>query len=228
MTRIHCFQHVPFETPARIAGWAEEHRYPLAVTRFYEDPHPPSPDTYDWLFIMGGPMSLLDDKAHPWLASEMGAVEAALGAGKTVIGVCLGAQMIAHVLGARVYDNPVKEIGWFPLTLTGAASRHPLTEGVPESFTAFHWHSQTFDLPSGAVHLARSEACAHQMFGHGSNVLGIQFHLEMTPEVIAALADHNSAEIVAAPTVQSRDEILAENTHLQSGYDILDSILGRL
>jgi len=228
MTRIHCFQHVPFETPARIAGWAEEHHHPVSITRFYENPHPPALEQYDWLVVMGGPMSLLDNEKHPWLVGEMGAVEAALGAGKTVVGVCLGAQMIAHVLGARVYDNPVKEIGWFPLTLTAAAERHPLTEEVPESFIAFHWHSQTFDLPSGAVHLARSEACAHQMFAYGSNVLGVQFHLEMTPDVIAALAHHNAHELVAAPAVQSREDILAENMHLQAGYDILDSILGRL
>lgn len=228
MTRIHCFQHVPFETPAHIADWAAEHHYPVAVTHVYEGAPPPAPADYDWLVIMGGPMSVFDEATLPWMTAEMGAIEGAMAAGKTVVGVCLGAQLIAHVLGARVHASDMKEIGWFNVMLTAAGERHALTEDLPESFTPFHWHSETFDLPAGAVHLARSEACSHQMFAHGSNVLGIQFHLEMTPDVISALADHGAAELVEAQYVQTRDEILAENTNLQAGYDILDSILSRL
>ncbi len=228
MTRIHCFQHVPFETPARIAGWAGEHHYPLTTTHFYDNEIPPATDDYDMLVVMGGPMGIADTDRHPWLTAEMGALEAAFGAGKTVVGICLGAQMIAHVLGARVYKHDVREIGWFPVTLTEAAGRHPLMEDAPESFTAFHWHGETFDLPAGSVHLARSEATPHQMFAHGPSIVGIQFHLEMTPGVITALAEHNADQLVDAPYVQSRDDVLAENTHLQAGHDILDSILSRL
>jgi len=228
MTRIHCFQHVPFETPAHIAAWADEHRHPLSVTRLYENDAPPAPDDYDWLVVMGGPMCANDEKAHRWLTPELAAVEAAIEARKTVVGICLGAQIIARVLGARVYANPVKEVGWYTVQLTGAAERHPLTEDVPESFTAFHWHGDTFDVPAGAVHLARSEACVHQMYAWSTHVVGMQFHLEMTPDVIAALADHNAADLIDAPYIQTHDEIVAENTHLQAGYDILDSILSRL
>jgi GMP synthase-like glutamine amidotransferase len=228
MTRIHCFQHVPFEPAAHVAGWAEEHHYPLTTTHLYNNETPPAPDDYDWLAVMGGPMGIGDTGRHPWLTAEMGAIEAAFGAGKTVVGICLGAQMIAHVLGARVYKHDTNEIGWFPVTLSEAAGRHPLMEDVPESFTAFHWHGETFDLPAGAVPLARSEATPHQMFAHGPSIVGIQFHLEMTAGVIAALAEHNADQLVDAPYVQTRDEVLAENTHLQSGHDILDSILSRL
>jgi GMP synthase-like glutamine amidotransferase len=228
MTRIHCFQHVPFETPARIAAWAGEHRHSLTVTRFHDHETPPPARDYDWLVVMGGPMSATDEKTHRWLTPELSAVEEAIAARKTVVGVCLGAQVIARVLGARVYPNPAREIGWYAVELTEAAERHPLTADLPESFTAFHWHSETFDVPAGAVHLARSEACAHQMFAWSSHVVGIQFHLEMTGEVIAALAEHSATELIDAPYVQPRDEILAENTHLQAGYDVLDSILSRL
>jgi GMP synthase-like glutamine amidotransferase len=228
MNRIHCFQHVPFETPAHIADWAAEHHCPIATTHVHEGEPLPAPDDYDWLVVMGGPMSVSDEATLPWLTTEMGAIEGAIAAGKVVIGVCLGAQLIAHVLGARVYASEVKEIGWFDVTLTAAAERHALTEDLPESFTPFHWHGETFDLPAGAVHLARSEACPHQMFAQGSNVLGIQFHLEMTADVISALADHSAGELVDAQYVQTREEILAENTNLQAGHDILDSILSRL
>jgi GMP synthase-like glutamine amidotransferase len=103
-----------------------------------------------------------------------------------------------------------------------------MTEDVPESFAALHWHGDTFDVPAGAVHLARSEATPHQMFAHGDRVLALQFHLEMTPDVITDLADNAAGDLVAAPFVQTRDELLSENAHLQAGHDILDSILSRL
>jgi GMP synthase-like glutamine amidotransferase len=228
MTRIHCFQHVPFETPGHIADWAAEHHHPLSITHVYKNETLPSVDDYDWLVVLGGPMSVNDEKTLPWLLPEFAAVEAAIEARRTVVGICLGAQMIARVLGARVYPGAGKEIGWYPVGLTGAAERHPLTEDLPESFTTFHWHGETFDLPDGAVHLARSESCAHQMYAWRSHVLGVQFHLEMARDVIAALAEHSAAQLVDAPYVQPREEILAENTHLQAGYDILDSILSRL
>jgi GMP synthase-like glutamine amidotransferase len=228
MTRIHCFQHVPYESPEYIAAWAAEHHYPVSVSHLYEGETAPAPDEFDWLVVLGGPMGVADEATHPWLTAEMGAIETAIARGKTIVGVCLGAQLIAHVLGARVYGNPVREIGWFEVRMTGAAERHSLTADLPESFTPFHWHGDTFDLPSGAVHLARSEACANQMYAVGNNILGIQFHLEMTERVISAIAEHNAEQIVPGPTVQARDEMLGENSNLQAGYDIMDSILGRL
>jgi GMP synthase-like glutamine amidotransferase len=228
MTRIHCFLHVPWEPPARIGDWAGEHHYPLGVTRVYENEPPPKPDDYDWLVVMGGPMGVADEKQMPWLTTEMGAIEAAIGAGRTVVGICLGAQLIAHVLGARVYPNRVKEIGWFDVSLTEAALRHDLTEELPESFTPFHWHGDTFDLPADAVHLARSDACANQMYAVGSNIVGIQFHLEMTRDVISALAEHNAADVVESPTIQRREELPGDDATIGAGYDILDSILSRL
>jgi len=228
MTRIHCFQHVPFETPARIAEWAAEHRYPVTTSHLYEGAAPPPPAEYDWLVVMGGPMNVREEKAYPWMTAELGAIESAIGDGKTVVGVCLGAQLVAHVLGARVKTNPVREIGWYTVALTGAAEGHPLTADLPESFTAFHWHCDTFDVPSGAVHLARSEACAHQMFAVGSRILGVQFHLEMTPAGIAALAENCAGELTDAPYIQTREEIETECANVPDCHDMLDSILARL
>jgi GMP synthase-like glutamine amidotransferase len=135
------------------------------------------------LIFMGGPMSANDDL--PYLRAELALIEQAAQAGVPILGVCLGSQLIAKALGARVYRNRVKEIGWYPVSWTPAAASDPLFAGLAAPETVFHWHGETFDLPPGAEWLARSEACAHQAFRVGANVYGLQFHLEVTPEMIA-------------------------------------------
>jgi GMP synthase-like glutamine amidotransferase len=135
------------------------------------------------LIVMGGPMSANDELAY--IRRELDLIREAVAAGMPVLGVCLGAQLIAKALGGRVYRNPVKEIGWFPIGWTEAAGRDPLLAGLGEPETVFHWHGETFDLPEGAQWLAASEACRNQAFRFGRNVYGFQFHLEVTPEMIA-------------------------------------------
>lgn len=135
------------------------------------------------LIFLGGPMSVNEDL--PYLRRELGLIDEALAAGKPVLGICLGAQLIAKALGARVYRNPVKEIGWAPIRLTEAGHRDPLLGRLRDPEVVLHWHGETFDLPAGATWLAYSEACRHQAFRYGSNVYGLQFHLEATPEMIA-------------------------------------------
>ena len=126
-----------------------------------------------------------------------------------MIGVCLGAQLIAEVLGGRVYRNPDKEIGWLPIQLTDAGRASPLFGFLPPSLTVFHWHGDTFELPAGAVHLARSAACAHQAFLYDGRVLGLQFHLESTPESVAGIVAACADEIVPAPYCQDAARMLA-------------------
>jgi GMP synthase-like glutamine amidotransferase len=140
------------------------------------------PDT-SGLILMGGPMSANDDL--PWIPHEIAAIQEAVRRGIPVLGVCLGSQLIARALGARVYRNPQKEIGWFPLHWTPAASTDPLFHGFSGPETVFQWHGETFDLPPGAEHLAYSAACRHQAFRVGGNVYGIQFHLEVTSQIVA-------------------------------------------
>jgi GMP synthase (glutamine-hydrolysing) len=127
-------------------------------------------------------MSANDDL--PWIPPEIATIRAAVHRGIPVLGICLGAQLIARALGARVYRNPEKEIGWSPLQWTAAASADPLFHGFRDPETVFQWHGETFDLPPGAEHLAYSSACRHQAFRTGANVYGIQFHLEVTPEIV--------------------------------------------
>ncbi len=163
----------------------------------------PALSTFELLVMMGGPMSVNDETTFPWLAPEKALAREAIAAGKAVLGICLGAQMIAAAQGAKVYANPEKEIGWWPI--------HPVAPGgfaFPPDLTVFHWHGETFDLPEGAVHLARSEACAHQAFQIGRRVIGLQFHLETTPTSARMLIEHARDEMVPAPFVQSEETLL--------------------
>jgi len=226
--RIHFFQHVPFETPGTIADWAQSRGHGVSGTRSFAGEAPPDVDEYDCLVVMGGPMSVHDDAVYPWLTNEKRAVELSMERGKAVVGICLGAQLIAHVLGANVHRHLTREIGWFPVTLTPDAASHPLTSDLPDTFTALHWHGDTYDLPDGAVHLAGSRACENQMFAYDGPVLGIQFHVEMTARGVVDLIDNCRDEIVEDEHVQSAADIARGNTHLQGGHAVLDCLLDRL
>jgi len=136
------------------------------------------------LVILGGPMNVDEVEKYPHLAREVEWISQALAAGLPTLGICLGAQLLAKALGAKVYPNPVKEIGWYRVNLTPHADRDALFEGGGKLITVFHWHGDTFDLPLGTVRLAESEICRNQAFRYGRSAYGLQFHLEMTPELI--------------------------------------------
>ncbi len=225
--RIHYLQHVPFEGLGSIAGWVQRHHHSLSVTRFYQPDHAlPPVGELDWLVVLGGPMSVHDERTYPWLAAEKAFIGEAIRAGKVVIGICLGAQLIAHVLGSRVYRNAEKEIGWFPVQFTGPATL--LLEGLPEQLTVFHWHGDTFELPEGALHLARTDTCAQQAFLYGDKVLGLQFHLEATPETVQQMLLHGREELVEGPCIQTEGEMLAQVFYSTRSNRILYRLLDGL
>ncbi len=177
------FRHVPFEDAGRIAPILARQGFQIEYADLYRDAEPPA----DWrsaagLVLMGGPMSANDDL--PFLRLELALIRQALVEGKPVLGVCLGAQLLAHAAGARVYPNAVKEIGWAPVDWTEAAARDPLFRELPPGESLFHWHGETFDLPPGAEHLAWSGKCRNQAFRLGEATYGLQFHLEVTPEMV--------------------------------------------
>ena len=180
---VFVFRHVPFEGLGLIRAPLEERGISIEFADLYR-PGAPLPDLTRaaGLIFMGGPMSANDDL--PYLRQELQLIAQALERRLPVLGVCLGAQLIAKALGAKVYRNAVKEIGWFDIHLTEAAARDALFAGIGPVETVFHWHGETFDLPSGAEWLAYSEACRHQAFRAGAGVYGLQF-LEVTPAMIA-------------------------------------------
>lgn len=148
-----------------------------------EDPEPPCLDGHQGLIVLGGPMSANDP--IPGLTEETRVIERALQRDLPVLGICLGSQLIARVLGARVYRNQCLEIGWAPVHFSDAGRADVLFQDLPTPATFFHWHSDTFDLPSGAEWLAWSDLTRHQAYRFGRNVWGLQFHPEITPEMIA-------------------------------------------
>jgi GMP synthase-like glutamine amidotransferase len=182
--RVLAFRHVPFEHLGRIGESLESAGIAFEYVDLPAGPPPAIPlERAGGLVFMGGPMSANDDL--PCIHRELEIIRQAVAAGQPVLGICLGAQLIAKALGARVYRNAVKEIGWFPVEWTAAGRRDPLLTGLTGPETVFHWHGETFDLPRGAEWLAQSDRCRHQAFRAGAGVYGFQFHLEVTPEMIA-------------------------------------------
>jgi GMP synthase-like glutamine amidotransferase len=201
--RFRVLQHVSFET----AGWLAERigkkGHSLQVTALYAGEALPATAEFDVLMVMGGPMSIHDEAEYPWLIAEKRLIAAAIGEGKKVLGICLGAQLIAAVRGAKVYRNPVKEIGFWPVRWAG-----------DRITTVFHWHGETFDLPEGATLLASTEGCVNQAFSLGDKVLAIQFHPEVTGGIIRAMIENEGWELDAAgkePYVQPAGQILARH-----------------
>lgn len=221
--RIHYLQHVEFEDPACILRWVQDSGYDISSTRLYLEETFPSIDKIDWLLIMGGPMSVNDESRFAWLRQEKKFIERCMAENRLVMGFCLGAQLIASVLGARVYSNPHKEVGWFPVKIQPGV--HP---AFPSEMMAFHWHGETFDLPRKATLFASSEACSHQAFHYGSKVWAFQFHPEMLRPSIENLIRFCPEDLVPGPYVQSAADILGMSAETVAANAILVKFLQSL
>lgn len=198
--RVQIFQHVAFEGAGEIAPLLAQRGALLRTTRWYAGDSAPALETFDALIIMGGPMSVNDEVEHPWLIEEKDVVRRAIRQGMPVLGICLGAQLIASALGARVYPGREREIGWFAIE---GLEPGPGAYRFPAQISVLHWHGETFDLPAGARRLARSAICENQAFCIGERVVGLQFHLEMEPPAIEAIIEHCRDEIGDGPFMQT-------------------------
>lgn len=199
MADVLVLQHTAPETPGLVGEALAARGHALRIIRLYKgEPVPRTLDDAAALLVMGGPMGVYETDAHPHLEAEMRLIGEALRAGKPLLGICLGSQLLAHALGAPVRPGGEKEIGWRRVTLTDEAADDPLWRGVSSPFVAYHWHGDVFECPAGAVGLARSEQTAHQAFRYGANAYGLLFHLEVTPGIIedmtAAFADELEEE----------------------------------
>lgn len=205
--RAHYLQHVEFEGLGSIEPWLENAGYHISKTQFFDSYVSPDVDEVDLLIVMGGPMSVNDEAQFSWLAEEKTFIKRAIEAKKTVLGICLGAQLIASAMGAGVSENADKEIGWFPVE--SVESDNTCVFKFPKQVDVFHWHGETFALPEGAVLLAKSSGCKHQAFQLGSHVIGLQFHLETTPSSAKDIVEHCADELVLGKYIQSESEILS-------------------
>ena len=196
MKRIHYLLHVPFETPGNIDQLVINSGCTATETRLWETTELPEQNRFDLLIIMGGPMNIYQHDKYPWLDAEKKFIAKTIDAGKTVLGICLGSQLLADVLGSTVIPNRCREIGWYPVHLTGLAANSPAFRNIPVKFTPFHWHGDTYPVPPGAVRIGSSPACDNQGFIFDGNVVGLQFHLEMTRESIRNIIDNCSNELI--------------------------------
>lgn len=220
--RIHALFHTDYEDFNFIKKWANSQHHIMSVSRSYDNEALPELDSFDWLIVLGGPMSVHDEDKHPWLIKEKRLIKQSIHAGKTVIGICLGAQLIAHCLGANVQPSAVKEIGWLPMRLTPTGQAHPLLQDLPkQDFTVFHFHADGFDCPRGASIIGSTDAWANQGFIYqtplhkerGTWVLAWQCHFEVTKESLAKMVANGNNAIQSGlkeypNTVQSAAEII--------------------
>ncbi|HSK48227.1 MAG TPA: type 1 glutamine amidotransferase [Coriobacteriia bacterium] len=211
---MHVLKHVPYEGPASIAEWATGRGFDITESLAVTEEHPPVSEI-DFLVVLGGPMSADDHTKNPWLPAEKRFVAEAIDAGIFVLGVCLGAQILAEVAGGRVRRNDYPEIGWYPVRRTASSSLDPLFGVFPDVLVVGHWHSDTFDLPEGVKPTLSSDACANQAFTlNNGRVVGLQFHLEWTGESLEELVDACIDELVdGGPYLTTAPQMLAHAEH---------------
>ena len=221
--RFHVLQHVPFEGLGSVHSWLQSQGATVTTTRFFESSLLPDPDAIDALIALGGPMSVNDEAELPWLRDEKRFIHEAIHSEKPVLGICLGAQLMASSLGACVYPGANKEIGWFSVY---DCAHDTDTFRFPPVSEVFHWHGETFELPLGASLLARSESCLHQAFQYGAHAIGLQFHLETTPESADAIITYCRHELIPDRFIQNEQELRSVQSKRYSEINtLMESVL---
>jgi GMP synthase (glutamine-hydrolysing) len=225
--QIHCIAHAPFETPGAIAGWASARGHALIVTSPCAHQNLPDATQVEFLILLGGPQSPLHMDDFPYLRDEIELTAEVMRSERPVVGLCLGCQLIAEALGARTSRSPQKEVGTFPVQLTGAARQDPILKVWPPEVDVLHWHNDMPGIPDGAVLLARSAGCPHQAFRFGDRTYGFQFHLEPTLQSIRLLLDGAPEDLAASRYTQTPSQILSSDFTTMNGLlaQILDSLV---
>ena len=223
--RIHSLEHQPEEGPAKIADWAAARGHALARTALYAREGPPALDAFELLVVMGGGMNIHQHRDFPWLVAEKEFLRRAIDAGKPILGICLGAQLLADVLGGKVFQNAEKEIGWWPVQFPDRAA--PFA-AFPAQMIVMHWHGDTYTLPPGARKIAESPGCAQQAFVWGACVVGLQFHLEMGAVHVGDLAKVAAEDLTPSRWVQSAEQLLQTPADLPQTHAALFALLDAL
>lgn len=222
---IHYFQHDHFEDLGYIGDWASKNNFTTSLTRFDIKPEFPLHSSYDWLIVLGGKMGVNDSSEYPWINEELAFIKQAIQLGKIVFGICLGSQMVANALGAKVYKNTEPEMGFFPVIFNHDAHKDAIFKHFPETLEVMHMHFDIFDLPHGATAMAESEVTPCQAFRYGNNVFALQFHFEITESNAATFITEVTPEIVPGRLVQSPSEMLKSTTNCRLNNKVFAEIL---
>ncbi|MES2822867.1 MAG: gamma-glutamyl-gamma-aminobutyrate hydrolase family protein [Pseudomonadota bacterium] len=226
--RIHSLQHVAFEDTGSIYQDLIAQGHSLTTTHWYLGEQAPELNEFDVLIIMGGPMGVYDEDKYPWLAAEKTFISASIAAGKKILGICLGAQLIACVLGAKVTQNIHREIGWFPITINAAAHKNPIASILANCAEVFHWHGDTFALPEGATLLASSAACVNQVYVIDEQIYAFQFHLETTRASAIALIENCAEDLDNSNYVQTAEKILRDTDKFTAINQTMSRVLEKI
>jgi len=213
LKKVLIIQQVAHEGVGRIGDLLEDSGVAYEIVYAFKGqdvPKKPGEDTA--LIVLGGPMGACDEALYPYLKDELLLIEAALSSNVPVLGICLGAQLLARAAGARVYSGAAKEIGWYPLLINKAGQADRLFEGLPAEVNVFQWHGDTFDVPAGGVNLASSELFPNQLIRVGERAYGLQFHLEVTGEMVSEWLKVNEDELSGLKGVIDPDEIIAKTS----------------
>lgn len=217
--RALVLQHVAVEGPGTLAPYLEARGWKLETVALYAGARPPEDALgYQAIIVMGGPMGVYDEAEYPFLRDEQHFLRRAMAQHVPLLGICLGSQLLAKALGARVYRNPQKEIGWYSVDLTPAGVADPLFASLASPVPVFQWHGDAFDLPAGALSLASSPLCTHQTFRYGDRVYGLLFHLELTPAIIHTWLEVFQDELLSLRGTIDPDRIRAELPHRLAAY----------
>ncbi|MBM4130082.1 type 1 glutamine amidotransferase [bacterium] len=228
--RTHWLQHVEYEGLGALAPRLAARGIAARRTLVSAGEPLPTADAIDFLVVLGGPMSVNDEATLPWLAPEKALIRDVVARGVPVLGICLGAQLMAAALGAAVGPSPEREVGWWPVEAVPPPPAPPFPAfPFPARFTALHWHGEAFALPVGAVHLACSAGCPHQGLQVGPRAIGLQFHPEADPDWVRTVLAHSPGSLASGPFVMRRKDLLADlEGRCAPGHTMLDALLGFL
>jgi GMP synthase-like glutamine amidotransferase len=222
--RVRVIQHVAFEWIGALEPLFAAAGDEVATTRMFMGESLPGVSEFDWLVVMGGPMGVHDGDKFPWIAEEKRLIKAAIDGGKLVLGICLGGQMIADVLGAKVTLNREPEVGWFPVESTEAGRKWGGGGVFGQAMDVFHWHWETFGIPEGAERLCFSAGCDNQAFALGQRVVGLQFHPEATPQSVGELIIHAGQSLPVSRYIQRPDAMMPTQEMLAGPHAMLRGI----
>jgi len=225
---IHYFQHDHFEDLGYIGDWAANHNFTTSVTRFDLNQELPLLSEFDWLIVLGGKMSVNDSDKYPWITKEIEFIRKSIDSGKIVIGICLGSQLLAKALGARVYKNNEPEMGFWPVKFSDQASNDKVFRYFPSELDVLHVHFDTFTLPDGAINMANSIVTPCQAFRWGKNVFAFQFHFEVTPANVGRFVREVTPELIEGKYSQKPDEINSLSGCCRRNNNIFEKVINEI